>query len=206
MNLGYRIRVLALNDQPVEIAKLKSVLPANQELIDESDDSQGWTQLLLKHVAGPEIAVIERDPVVPGQLGAEELKEFLENIQGEKPDSAVKWLTSFLPRVKVIFALQLLSGTEVGEGWSGVHAIQYKLWSQLGGILQSDGEGLTNEDGYHILWQFDGDPRGSWKMAVLGNDGNWTAFEMRLEDKNHRTAFLEGLVPSGVKVLSKSEP
>jgi hypothetical protein len=204
--LGYRIRVLALNDAPVEISKLRSVIPAGQELIDESGDSPDWTQLLLKHVAGPEIAIIERDPVVPGQLGAEELQEFLENIQGEKPESAVRWLTSFLPRVKVIFALQLLSGTEVAEGWSGVHAIQRKLWSDLGGILQADGEGLSNEGGYHILWQFDGDPQGSWKMAVLENDGNWTAFEMRLEDRNHRTVFLEGRMPSGVKILSKPEP
>jgi hypothetical protein len=204
--VGYRIRVFALNDTPVEIAKLKSIIPTGLELLDESGDSENWTQLLLRHHDGSEIAVIERDPVVPGQLGAEELQEFLENIQGEKPDSAVKWLTSFLPRVKVIFALQLLSGTEVGEGWSGVHAIQYKLWSQLGGILQSDGEGLTNEDGYHILWQFDGDPRGSWKMAVLENDGNWTAFEMTLEDRNQRAAFIEGRVPSGVKILIKPEP
>lgn len=200
--MGYRIRVLALNDAPVEISKLKSVIPAGQELIDESGDSPDWTRLLLKHVAGPEIAVIERDPVVPGQLGAEELQEFLENIQGEKPESAVRWLTSFLPRVKVIFALQLLSGTEVAEGWSGVHAIQHKLWSDLGGILQSDGEGLSNQDGYHILWQFDGDPQGSWKMAILESNGDWTAFEMNLGDKVQRQAFLEGRVPSGAKIIS----
>ena len=201
--MGYRIRVLALNDAPVDISKLKSVIPAGQELIDESKGSQAWTQLLLKHVAGPEIAVIERDPVAPGQLGAEEVQEFLENIQGEKPDSAARWLTSFLPRVKVIFALQLLNGTEVGDGWSGVHAIQGALWSELGGILQSDGEGFTNEDGYHILWQFGGDPRGSWKMAVLENNGNWTAFEMKLEDRNQRQAFLEGHVPPGARILRK---
>ena len=204
--MGYRIRIFALSDAPVELTKLRGVVPAGQELIDESGESLEWTQLLLKHVAGPEIAVIERDPVMPGQLGAEEIQEFLENIQGEKPDSAVNWLTGFLPKVKVIFALQLLNGTDVGEGWRGVHAIQNKLWSELGGILQADGEGLSNEDGYHILWQFDGEPQGSWNMAVLESNGNWTAFEMKLEDKNQREAFLEGRIPPGAKVLGKPKP
>ena len=56
--------------------------------------------------------------------------------------------------MKVIYAFQLLSGTEVNDGWDGVHFLRGRIWRELGGILQADLEGFSNEDGYHILWQF----------------------------------------------------
>ena len=40
-----------------------------------------------------------------------------------------------------------------------------------GRILQADGEGLSNEDGYHNLWQFPEDAAGAWNMAVLDATG-----------------------------------
>jgi hypothetical protein len=199
--MGYRIRVLALKDDPIPVEVLRAQLPAGQELDVESEEASRWSQLVLKHKAGPEIALIERDQVVPGQLGAEELQEYLAEIQGEKPEPAVRWLTEFLPRVKVIYALQILRGADEAKGWSGVHCVQRKIWQLLGGILQADGEGFTNESGHHILWQFDGNPTGAWQMAVLEGQNKWRAFEMRLEDPRQKRAFLEGRVPEGAKPL-----
>lgn len=66
--MGYRIRVLALKGDPIPIELLRAQLPAGQELDVESDEASRWSQLVLKHKGGPEIAVIERDPVLPGQL------------------------------------------------------------------------------------------------------------------------------------------
>jgi hypothetical protein len=60
----------------------------------EVDDDTGetWDQLVLKHESGPEIAVVARNPVVDGELGDEELKEFLDDVLFYRPDSAAVWL------------------------------------------------------------------------------------------------------------------
>jgi hypothetical protein len=70
-----------------------------------------------------------------------------------------------------------------------------------GGILQADGEGFSNEDGYLILWQFADTVDGDWNMAVLDKDGSWIRFQMNLGDPEQRAAFLKGRVPEGAKIL-----
>ena len=108
--MGYYIRVLAPSEAVPFLTRLLSIVPEGQELLSESHEEPEWTQLRLRHKTGQEIALIERNPVRPGELGQEELNEFIDNIQDEKPDSAVQWLLRFLPRVRTIYAFQLLSG------------------------------------------------------------------------------------------------
>ena len=199
--MGYYIRVLALDSRLPPVAELRLCLPAGQELDIEEGQESDWRQLILRHNSGNEIAVIERNPVLPGELGEEELNEFIQEVSDEKPESAAKWLVQFLPKVKVIYAFQLLDGSEEDKGWEGVHALQYHLWNQLSGILQADLEGFSNEEGYHILWQFNRDHDRPWEMAVLGPDGKWVAFEMQLGNADHKESFLNGRVPKGVKLL-----
>jgi hypothetical protein len=149
-------------------------------LVVNSTEAANWTQLTLRHKGGVEIAVIERNPVVAGELGEAELLEFTEEVKAAKPESAARWLADFLPRVKVIYAFQLLGGTDVNDGWSAVHAVQSCIWNKRGGILQADGEGFSNEDGYHILWQFADHvkERGIWRRAMDMEGGSglrWTS-------------------------------
>lgn len=118
-----------------------------------------------------------------------------------RPESAARWLERYLPRVKAIYAFQLLSGADFQGGWAAVHALQSCIWRKRGGILQADGEGFSNEDGYQILWQFADTADGAWNMAVLDKGGIWIPFEMNLGDPEQRTAFLEGRVPEGAKLL-----
>jgi hypothetical protein len=155
---------------------------------------------------GADISLIERDPVIAGELGADELQEYLEELQGEKPESAVKWLSEDLPKVKVIFALQFLEGARQGDGSDGIHALQQKIWGDLGGILQADGEGFSNESGHQITWQFDGTPKGPWGFASLSKAGRWLAFEMILEDEEQKDAFLEGKIPPRARILGWCRP
>jgi hypothetical protein len=136
--------------------------------------------------------------VIPGELGAEEIGEFVDEVQDAQPASASKWLAEYLPSVAVIYAFQLLSGTDIKDGWNAVHALQSYIWKQVGGILQADFEGFSNEMGQHILWQFNEEVDGEWDMAGLDRDGKWVAFTMNLGDKEHRRAFLDGRVPPGV--------
>lgn len=202
--MGYRIRVLGLKLEQPSIEYLRVELEkvnADSVLILETGTTNRWEQLILTHRNGPEIALIEHNPVLEGELGEEELQEFIAELDHYQPATAAEWLRGYLPRVKSIYALQLLSGTEIRDGWKLAHRLQGAIWEHSGGILQSDGEGFTNESGYHILWQFSDKVKGKWNMAVLKETG-WVKFEMELGDMAQRKAFLEGSVPSSARLLS----
>jgi hypothetical protein len=201
--MGYRIRVLGTKEQKPQVEDLQAALRKSKNdaiLTIEAEKSGNWEQLILAHPKGPEIALIEWNPVVEGELGKEELEEFIAEVEDYEPASAACWLKEYLRRVKVIYALQLLSGTEVGNGWDAVHTVQTAIWNKSSGVLQSDGEGFTNEDGYHILWQFSSDASGEWNMAVLEGE-NWIRFQMDLGDLAQRKEFLAGSVPRRARRL-----
>jgi len=198
--MGYRIRVLGTNTDQISLDLLREAArPAVIEVDNGVDDS--WEALVVKHDGGDPIAFVEKNMVVEGELGAEEIEEFISELSYYKPDSAASWLRNYLPNVKVIYSLQLLSGVYDGDGWTPLHAVQGRIWKSAGGILQADGEGFSNEEGFTVLWQFDESTVGPWHCAVLGEDGKWTNFEMDLGNKLQREAFQHGEVPSGAKVL-----
>lgn len=199
--MGYYIRVLSTNSANIPLDKIReAVKPALLEM--EEGSEQNWTSLLLKHADGKDIAVIEKNPVIEGQLGADELQEFIDEVADCKPESGAKWLQGYLPKVKVIYAFQVLNSVYENDGWARLGAAKALIWKQADGILQADSEGFSNEDGYTILWQFNDDVAGAWNVGVLGDDGKWKHFEMDLGNKEHRTAFQDGRVPSGVNLLS----
>jgi hypothetical protein len=196
--MGYYIRVLGQKIDCVSLPQLREV--AHPAVLDADGDEDSWDQVVVKHKSGPEIASIERNPVIEGQLGADELEEFIEEVAHYMPESASAWLRQFLPTVKVIYAFQLLSGTDVKDGWTLLHRIYNAVWERAGGILQADGEGFSNEDGFTILWQFGEGVTGQWNMGIL-QDGRWLHFEMDLGNGRHREAFKNGKLPDGVRLL-----
>ena len=198
--MGYYIRVLGKNSAHIPLQELRaSALPALIEVDEDSSDT--WDQAVLKHASGQEIAVIEKNPVMQGQLGADEIQEFLEEISLHRPESAVAWLQAYLPTVKVIYAFQLLNGTDVNDGWASLHRVYNAVWNVAGGILQADGEGFSNEDGFTILWQFGERAAGAWNVGILVDGNRWVNFEIDLGNQQHREAFWRGEVPPGVKLL-----
>lgn len=199
--MGYYVRVLSTSPECVPFEELQSALIDNSlkgEIRCEEEDDTGWNQLLLIHNDGREIAVVERNPVFDGSLAEEEIEEFLEDIEDGKPSTAANWLKEYFEKIKCIYAFQVLSGADHKNGWEILGAVKEAVWNYAPSILQADSEGFSNEDGYHILWQFSDSVDGSWWMAVL--DGNvWRNFEMELGNKDHRAAFFEGRVPNGVR-------
>lgn len=199
--MGHYIRVLSPNPVRVKMSRLTEALEelgAPVALSGDSDETN-WRQMILAHPEGKDIAVVECDLVEKGSLAEEEIGELLEEIAEAQPASAAAWLQTYLPKVKAIYAIQVVAGANEGEGWDVVDTIRNALLAHAGGIIQADNEGFSNEEGYHILWQFDEDVEGAWWMAVLKN-GKWVKFEMDLGDPDHRAAFQAGKVPGGVSL------
>ena len=202
--MGYYVRVLSKNSAIVSIDAIKSVIKQNgfNVRIDVDDESSvSWEQITVLHEDQIPICVIERNDVIEGSLGQDELEEFLDEIPDYKPQSSVKWLKKYLKDVKVIYAIQILRGIDIDDGWDIMGSIKEVIWSRLGGILQADSEGFSNEDGYHILWQFDDNVSGSWQMALLNMWGKWIKFKMDLSDESQRKEFMAGRVPKSAELI-----
>jgi hypothetical protein len=201
--MGYYVRVLSTSSDLVPKTELQNVLEEqewNATLAFTPDSTEDWTEAILQHADGPEIAAIERNLVQPGSLAEEELDEFAEEVSDCLPANASAWLIDYFKKVQCIYAFQVLSGTDTDNGWEILSAIKARLWNSAPSIMQTDLEGFSNEDGYHILWQFNDSVEGEWAMGVLEN-GQWTHFRMDLGNTKHREAFLQGKVPQGINPI-----
>ncbi|HUV69014.1 MAG TPA: hypothetical protein VMW15_05080 [Terracidiphilus sp.] len=136
-------------------------------------------------------------------MGQDEIADFMEDLQDCKPNSAVQWLEDYLTSIRTVYAFQHLQGSEMVEGGNALHALRSFLSERGDAILQADNEGFTNEEGYHIVWQFSDSVSGPWNMGVL-QDGVWQHFTMDLGDPDHRAAFLKGTVPPDLTSVSGS--
>ena len=206
--MPYSTRVLSKDDAFPSIEELTEVLRAAHpdfRLTLESGEEDDWESLLLSSVDEVEVAVLERNPVYDGSLGQDEIADFLEDLRDCKPECGVEWLTNYLAEVKTIYAFQHLQGAELVEGGNALHALRTALWERGDAIIQADGEGFTNEEGFHIVWQFSDKVSGRWNMGVL-QDGVWYHFEMDLGDPDHRAAFLAGEVPDDLTAVHSSGP
>ncbi len=204
--MAYYTRVLTkLADFPTveELADLLRGDHPDCRLSLEEGEEEDWDSALLSTTDEVEIAVLERNPVFNGSLGQDEIADFLEDLEDARPETGVRWLKEFLGEVKMIYAFQHLQGAETEEGSAALHALRSALWERGDAILQADHEGFTNEEGFHIVWQFSDSVSGAWNMAVL-KDGTWQQFKMDLGDPDHRVAFFAGEVPSDAAMIQLS--
>lgn len=203
--MGYYIRVLGTQDPDIHIDELIGALKIDGLFAklecDPSEQPNKWTILNILNQDDEALSQIERNPIVEGELGQDELNEFREIIQDFKPLSAVKWLTSFFDKVKVIYAIQLLSPAFEGVNFDIVSSIKNKIWDKTLGIVQAENEGFTNEDGYHILWQFTDNVTGEWNCAVINSEGQWDMFSMDLGNMTQRQEFKNGNVPKTARQI-----
>ena len=198
--MAYYTRVLSKDGEFPSLDELSQRLRGDHpdfRLTLEDGTHDEWETLLLSGTDGVEVAVVGRNPVFDGSVGQDEIADFLEDLYDAKPDANVEWLTEYLEDIKTIYAFQHLQGTETVEGSNALHALRTALMERGEAILQADHEGFTNEEGYHIVWQFSDSVSGPWNMAIL-QEGTWMHFSMDLGDPDHRAAFLSGEAPSDV--------
>jgi len=200
--MAYYIRVLSTSCEPVPIEKIKKAIPKGERDVIiklETGSDIDWRGLSVAHANGEDIILIERNLVEASSIAEGEIAEFDEDISDCKPASAVTWLREFFPRVKCIYSFQILKGTYIGNGWDIVGAAKNAIWQVAPSIIQADGEGFTNEDGYHILWQFSDSVKGKWWMGVM-KEGKWIHFQMDLGNLKQRQVFQAGDIPPGAKL------
>jgi hypothetical protein len=155
--LGYYTRVLSKDEEfPIfdELAQfIRAEHPQFKLTVEEGTEDE-WESLLLSGNVEVEVAVTERNLVCDGSLGQDEVAEFIEYTEDCKPESGVAWLTEFLGEVRTIYSFQHLQGADTEEGSNVLLALRSKIWERGDSIIQADLEGFTNEEGYHIVWQF----------------------------------------------------
>jgi hypothetical protein len=199
-NMSYSTRVLSKNEDFPTFEELAQGIAGDHPdfvLTVEEGDEEEWQSLLLASVDGVEVAVLERCPVTDGSLGQDEIADFLEDLADAKPENNVAWLEDYLDEVRTVYVFEHLQGAETMDGLSALHGLRATLMDRGEAILQADGEGFTNEAGFHVVWQFSDAVAGPWNMGVL-QDGVWHQFAMDLGDPDHRAAFLAGEVPADV--------
>jgi hypothetical protein len=199
--MSHYVRVLSTAPDQVSLEDLTEALKrldTTAVLRLEAGEPEDWEQITLSHSDGEEIAAIEFNPVAVGSLASEELEEFAKEVVDCRPALAAKWLLSYFRGVRSIYALQVLHGTNRDNGWEIFGAVKAGIWAAAPSIIQADHEGFSNEEGYHILWQFSDTVSGNWWMGVLVN-GKWQHFQMDLGNPAHREAFQDGRIPKGLK-------
>lgn len=204
--MSYYTRVLSKLEEFPPLDELAQFIRAEHpgfKLTIESGVEEDWESLLLSSNDDVEVAVIERNPVADGSVGQDEIAEFIEDTHDCKPESGVQWLADYLAEVKTVYAFQHLQGSDIEDGGNALHALRSAIWERGDAIIQADGEGFTNEDGYHIVWQFSDSVSGPWNMAVLQEE-TWHHFRMDLGDPDHRDAFLRGEVPDDLVTVRTS--
>ncbi len=203
--MGYYSRVLSKDESFPSIEELAQLLGEHHSsyTLTIEDGEEDWESLLLSSKDGVEVAVLERNPVSNGSVGQDTVAEFLEDIEECKPETGVAWLKEYLPEVRTVYAFQHLQGADTEEGGNALHALRAALWERGDAIIQADLEGFTNEEGFHIVWQFSDSVSGPWNMGIL-QDNTWYHFKMDLGDPDHRAAFLNGEMPHDLSAIRVS--
>ncbi len=195
--MGYYVRILTRETRLVATSLLEEAAKPFGAAVTGELGVPDWEELLVTDSKGRHICEVQRNVVSSDSLAEEELSEFREALEDCLPKSGVDWLLSYLDKVRTIYAFQVLSGTYEDSGWDTLDAVKGAILNEVGGILQADNEGFSNEEGYHIVWQFFDDVTGPYSMAVL-KGGKWVAYEMELGNTSHRNAFQAGDIPPGV--------
>ncbi len=206
--MSYYVRVLTPERRPITADAVRAGLAALDRpdvtlVIDETEDETDWTAIVAYTETGEPIGLLTRDAVADADsLAKGEIEDFQEELKDAAPKSGAAWVRHYLKTVQTIYAVQLLSAafTEQGEGVAGL--LLEAIRAEVGGIIQGDGEGFSNENGDQIVWDYNDDIDGEWVMAVLDADRTWVRFVMDRGDQAARAAFLDGRIPAhGARLL-----
>jgi len=195
--MGDYLRLLTVSDRGIPLASLQRAVKIGAVW---SVDHPG---MLGNYLAiGPEPndfqnvwATVERNPVGPNTLGAEEVAEFIDGLESGGPPAAVRWLTDYLEAVRAIYAIRIYPEAirNAPQAVDAIANIRAALRQVVGGVCQWDSHGFTNEDDRLIWCNPTTNPQGLVHAATLDEStGEWHPCELNLSHPEQRSAFLHG--------------
>jgi hypothetical protein len=195
--MGDYLRLLTTDDRDIPLADLQRAASSGSVW---SVDHPG---MLGNYLAiGPTLgdiqnvwATVERNPVGPNTLGAEEVADFIDTLESGGPPSAVRWLSDYLENTRAIYAIRIYpeSMGDNPDALDAVDAVRAALRDAVGGICQWDGQGFTNEDDRLIWCDPENHPVGRKAAALLDEStGKWSPCEVNLDDPEELAAFIRG--------------
>lgn len=197
--MGDYLRLLTVTDRPIALADIQRAAAAGVASV-WSVDHPGTLGNYLAIGPNPNDttvlwATVERNPVGPNTLGAEEVAEFIDSLESGGPPSANRWLADYLESTRAIYAIRIYPDTmgDNPDALQAVYAVRSALREAVGGIGQWDGLGFTNADD-HLIWcHASSPPHGRTIAAVLDEStGTWVSFEIDLDDPDALAGFLRG--------------
>ena len=168
-----------------------------------SGKPKDWRQIHVKYPDGSWSFDFERYTVGGSGKWAEDLDFFRGWLGVVEPAVNTQWLTQYLTRVQTVYMFRCASSAPAGT-LDLVNEIVDSLRhddENVGGhsgLLYAEGEGWSNEGGQHLTWEFSDRATGLWWMALSCDEG-WTVFQVELGNREHRSAFKAGKVPTGVE-------
>jgi hypothetical protein len=202
--MGDYLRLLTVSDREIPLVNLQRAAKGGAVW---SVDHPGMLGNYLAIGPEPNVlqnvwATIERNPVGPNTLGAEEVADFLDRLDAGGPPSAVRWLSDYLESVRAIYAIRIYPEAIAAHSAAidSVYAIRTALREAVGGIGQWDGHGFTNEED-HLIWCDPAEqPQSTTTAAILDEStGEWIPFELNLSDSDALSAFLRGEMPHAAR-------
>jgi hypothetical protein len=140
-------------------------------------------------------AVVERDEVDPGTLGADTIKTILDELPLGGPPAGARWLRDFLGRVRAIYTIRLRPEAMLRcpDSIRAIDTLRQTIREIVGGIAETDDYGFTNE-GDHFIWLM---PRivsdETLDVATLDeSSGAWMPGSLDLGDPQSLATFLRG--------------
>ena len=116
--MGYWMHVYSRSDEVMEVEEIRAHFEIEGEPVVVASDpgvrGAAWKELLLTHTAEYPITQIylRTGPALAGSVKGE-----IERVRSALPSCNAEWLIEFLQEVKAVYAFQILSGTDVGDGW-----------------------------------------------------------------------------------------
>lgn len=198
--MGDYLRLLTVSDRVIPLADLQRAASAGAVWSEDQPGTSGNYLALgaTAHDVANLWATVERNPVAPNSLGAEEVAEFIDGLEAGGPPSATRWLSDYLESVRAIYAIRIYPDAmgDNPDALQAVFAIRTAIRNAIGGIGQWDDLGFTNEADRLIWCNPATKPSGNSAAAILDDSsGDWIDFDLNLDDPEDLSTFLRGELP-----------
>ena len=191
-------RLITKSEKEINFGNIDEVLHGtDMELEVEKDGDGNWRKIILKRNDFNQILSV----ITKAENLEDEKKLLIDGLKDSEPANAAEWVKEYIEEAKNIYKFEIMEGSEDQYGWYTLESVREAIWEEVEGILQNDGEGYRNEEGFFIVWQFEYEVEGPYEAAVMDKKGKWHCFEMELENEEHVLQFKNGKVPQGLEIL-----